>query len=164
VVRPVPLPARCAFLAAAVLAAVMAAPLAQAKQLTISVTSVSLSMKPTDRPPKGSSKGDTIEYRDRLINATPQFGKAKGAVVGTDRGTMTFTSAHSARFSGVAALPGGTLTLSGKVVALSGRSLAIPVSGGTGRYAEAKGFLVVGPGDKRSLNTYALTLPGTPVA
>jgi hypothetical protein len=158
VVRPIPL------LLAAVLAAAVAAPLAQAEKLTISVTSVSVSSKMTDRPPKGSSKGDTIRSSDRLVNATPQFGKAKGAVVGSDHGTMTFTSAHSATFSGVAILPGGTLVLSGKVIALTGQSLAIPVTGGTGRYAQAKGFLVVGPGEKQALNTYALTLPGTPVA
>src|SRR5207248_3806306 len=98
--RPVPL-------AAALVAAACLVPSAQARTLTIAVTSVSVSVKPTDRPPHGTSKGDTIVYRDRLLNAKSQFGRAKGAVVGSDSGTMTFTSAHSATFSGIATLPGG---------------------------------------------------------
>ena len=147
----------------AALAAVVLTPAAQAGRLTIVVTSVSVSAKPTDVAPKGTSKGDTIEYRDRLLNAKKQFGRANGAVVGSDRGTMTFTSAHTATFSGVAVLPGGTIQLRGKVVAL-GNSLAIPVSGGTGRFANAKGYVVVGPGDKRSLNTYTLSIPEVQVA
>jgi hypothetical protein len=150
--------------AAALLAAAVAAPAAEARKLTFKVTSVTLSLKQTDRAPKGTSKGDTIAYRDRLLNAASQFGRAKGAVVGSDHGTMTFTSAHTARFSGVAVLPGGTIRLQGTVTPLAGQQLAIPVAGGTGRYARATGYVLVGPGDKRVLNTYALTLPGTPVA
>ena len=148
----------------AVATALVVAPAAAAKKLTIAVTSVSISIKPTDVAPNGASKGDTVVYRDRLLNAKAQFGRAKGAAVGSDRGTMTFTSAHAARFSGVAVLPGGTLRLEGKVAALPNNALAIPVTGGTGRFAKAKGFVLVGPGSKRALNTYALTLPEIPVA
>jgi hypothetical protein len=148
-------------LVAAVAAVVV--PTAQAERLTIVVTSVSLSAKPTDVAPKGTSKGDTIEYRDRLLNAKQQFGRAKGAAVGSDHGTMTFTSAHTATFSGVAVLPGGTLQLEGNVVSV-GKMLAIPVSGGTGRFAKAKGYVIVGPGEKRALNTYTLSIPKIPVA
>jgi Dirigent-like protein len=148
----------------AVATTAVVAPAAEAKKVTIAVTSVSISVKPTDVAPTGTSKGDTIEYRDRLLNAKAQFGRAKGAAVGSDRGTMTFTSAHAATFSGVAVLPGGTLRLEGKVIALPGKSLAIPVTGGTGRFAKAKGYLLVGPGTKRALNTYTLTLPEIPVA
>jgi hypothetical protein len=147
----------------AALAAVLAAPPAQGGRLTIVVTSVALSAKPNDVAPKGTSKGDTIEYRDRLLNAKQQFGRARGAVVGSDRGTMTFTSAHAATFSGVAVLPGGTLQLQGRVVSV-GKSFAIPVSGGTGRFAKAKGYVLVGPGAKRALNTYTLSVPALPVA
>jgi hypothetical protein len=147
----------------AALAAAVAAPSAQGGRLTIVVTSVALSAKPTDVAPKGTSKGDTIEYRDRLVNAKHQFGRAKGAVVGSDHGTMTFTGAHTATFSGVAVLPGGTLELRGRVVSV-GKSFAIPVSGGTGRFAKAKGYVLVGPGAKRALNTYMLSVPALPVA
>ena len=148
----------------ALAAAAVVAPAAEAKRVTIAVTSVSLSAKPNDVAPTGTSKGDTIEYRDRLLNARAQFGRAKGAAVGSDRGTMTCTSAHAATFSGVAVLPGGTLRLEGKVIGLPNRSLAIPVAGGTGRFAKAKGYVVVGPGTKRALNTYSLVLPEIPVA
>jgi hypothetical protein len=148
----------------AVATALVVAPAAAAKKLTIAVTSVSISIKPTDVAPNGASKGDTVVYRDRLLNAKAQFGRAKGAAVGSDRGTMTFTGAHAARFSGVAVLPGGTLRLEGRVAALPNNALAIPVTGGTGRFAKAKGYVLVGPGSKRALNTYALTLPEIPVA
>jgi len=147
----------------AVVAAVLAAPAAQAGRLTFAVTSVGLSSKRTDLLPKGTSKGDTIVMRDRLLNTKAQFGRAKGAAVGSDHGTMTFTSAHTARFSGIAVLPGGTLVLKGEVVVLTA-GLAIPVIGGTGRFARAKGYVLVGHGSKRVLNTYALTVPTIPVA
>ena len=148
----------------AIAAAVVVVPAANAETLKIEVTSVSVKQKVTDRAPKGWGKGDTIVYRDRLVNAAAQFGRAKGAVVGSDRGTMAFTSAHTATFTGTAVLPGGTLTLHGSVVSLTGKRLAIPVTGGTGRYAQAKGYLLVGPGGKKALNTYFLTLPSAPVA
>ena len=146
--------------AVGVLAAVPAA--GAAGPATISVVSISVPPTPVnhDKPPKGMaknsySKGDTIVFKDRLVNAVAQFGKKKGAVVGSDHGTMTFLSAHSARFDGKAVLPGGTLTLKG-VIAGAGSAMAIPVTGGTGRYAGAHGIVVVGPGAKQSLNVYHL--------
>jgi dirigent-like protein len=150
--------------AALLLAALLAAPAAGAATLTLRVTSVALSVKPNDLPPKGTSKGDTIAYRDRLLNARAQFGRRKGAVVGSDRGTMTFTGRHDARFAGLARLPGGTVRLVGKVTALPNRSLVIPVAGGTGRFAGAHGYVLVAPGTRTSLNTYTITLPTVPVA
>ncbi len=134
---------------------------AQAETVTIRVTSVLVSMKPIDTKPKGTSKGDRIVYRDTLENAVPQFGKKTGAKVGSDHGTMTFTSAHTARFDGTARLPGGTVRIKGPVRALTSSILQVPVVGGTGRYASAKGTLTVGPGEKRALNVYELKLPAT---
>jgi hypothetical protein len=134
---------------------------AGAGTVTIQVTSVLVSMKPIDTKPKGTSNGDRIIYRDTLVNAVPQFGKKKGARVGSDQGTMTFTSAHSARFDGTARLPGGTVRIKGTVRAISSNVLQIPVVGGTGRYASAKGTLTVGPGEKEALNVYELKLPAT---
>jgi hypothetical protein len=32
--------------------------------------------------------------------------------------------------------------------------------GGSGKYNGASGFLTIGPGTKRALNTYELTIPG----
>ncbi len=151
---------RRAFLLVA-LAAIAGPGVARAETLTIQVTSVVISIKPIDKKPKGSSKGDRIVYRDKLLNAVRQFGKARGKRVGTDHGTMTFTSPHTARFDGTAKLPGGSVRIRGTVRPVAGGSLQIPVAGGTGRYAKATGTLTVGPGENRALNTYRITLPGT---
>ena len=97
----------------AVLTAAVFASAAQAETITFSVISVTLSVKPTDLRPKGTSKGDTIVYRNRLLNTARRFGRPKGAVVGSDHGTLTFTGAHTARYSGTAILPNGTLRLAG---------------------------------------------------
>ena len=89
---------------------------------------------PIDRSPKGTSAGDRVVQRNRLLNAVRQFGKAKGTHVGSDQGTVTFTSAHTERYDGVATLPGGTLGCRGDVRLLLGGGIRIPVVGGTGRY------------------------------
>ena len=157
----------CAVPALAAAAALLAPLGAQARAqdtLVIKVTSVSVAITARDRPPKGASKGDTVRFRDDLVNAAAQFGRRKGVKVGSDTGTMTFTGAHSARFDGRAVLPGGTLTLRGEIVAVGNGSITIPVVGGTGRFKGAHGQVLVGPGQKRSLNTYTLTLPIAPVA
>ena len=149
-------------LVALVAAALLVPAAAQAEStLTIRVVSVSTVLREVDGAPKGPSTGDRVIFRDTLRNAVRQFGKPKGAKVGSDRGVMTFTSANTARFDGSARLPGGTIRLKGDVIPLSENSLAIPVTGGTGRYAGARGVLVVGPGTKQALNVYQLKLPGT---
>jgi hypothetical protein len=154
--------------AALALAALLVPAAAEARaetKLVIKVTSVSVSMKTVDTAPKGKvNKGDKIVYRDNLLNAAAQFGKKKGVKVGTDSGTMSFGNG-TATFDGTARLPGGTLRLKGQVYqAPDGKSLVIPVAGGTGRFAGARGTVLVGPGAKRSLNTYTLQLPDAPVA
>ena len=146
------------------LAALAVVPAASAKTITLQVTSVGISVVTHDKAPKGTSKGDTVIYRDKLVNAKAQFGKKKGATVGSDSGTMTFTSPHAAHFRGVAVLPNGSLTLNGPVVALSNGDLAIPVTQGTKAYQGASGFLLVGPGKKRALNVYRLTIASGNVA
>ena len=137
---------------------------AAAPSLKIQVTSVAVSITPHDLAPKGASKGDTVVYRDRLVNVKAQFGKKRGAVVGSDQGTMTFTGPHTATFAGIATLPKGTLTLKGPVTALPNGGLTIPVVGGSGRYAKAHGTLTVGPGQDRVLNTYTVAFATLPVA
>jgi hypothetical protein len=157
-----------AALAATATAALLAPLAAQARAqetLVIKVTSVSLAAPVVkDNPPKGVSKGDKIIQKDDLLNAAAQFGRKKGARVGSDSGTITFTSKTSARFDGRAVLPGGTLTLRGEVMTVAGGGFTIPVAGGTGRFKGAHGILRVGSGTKRALNTYTLTLPFAPVA
>jgi len=148
-----------AVLAFAALPAVTASAVTQ----QIKVISVTVSTVSHDVGPKGASKGDTIAYRDRLVNAAQQFGKKKGEAVGSDSGTMTFTGPHTATFQGKAVLPGGTLTLSGPVYSTTA-GLVVPVTGGTGAFAHVHGTLLVGSGSKRVPNTYRLVRPSGPVA
>jgi hypothetical protein len=96
------------------------------------------------------------------VNVAPQFGKGANARVGVDRWTMTFTGAHSARVAGEAVLPGGRIRFSGPLTADAVNGLTIPVVGGTGRYAQASGVLVVGSGTSSSLNIYRLVLGKIP--
>jgi hypothetical protein len=149
-------------LAVAVIA-LAAVPAATPATREIKVISVTVSTVSHDVGPKGASKGDTIVYRDKLVNAAPQFGKKTGVAVGSDSGTMTFTGTHTATFKGEAVLPGGTLTLSGSVYT-SPEGLVVPVTGGTGAFAHYKGTLLVGSGNKRVANTYRLIRPSGPVA
>jgi hypothetical protein len=155
---------RVAVLACLALLSATATAAAAPSRQTIRVISVTVSLAEHDVHPKGASKGDTVVYRDKLLNAVRQFGKKKGAAVGSDHGTMTFTSQNTARFDGSAALPGGTLTLAGRVRALANGGLVIPIAGGSGKFAQAKGTLTVGPGKNNVLNIYELTLSSLPVA
>jgi hypothetical protein len=143
--------------------AALPAAAASAATQEIRVVSVTVSTVSHDIAPKGASKGDTIVYRDRLVNAKAQFGKRMGVEVGSDSGTMTFTGPHSATFQGKAVLPGGTLTLSGAVYTTP-EGLVVPVTGGTGAYKNVHGTLLVGNGTKRVPNTYRLTRPSGPIA
>ncbi|HEX4521535.1 MAG TPA: hypothetical protein VH063_18320 [Gaiellaceae bacterium] len=146
-------------LAVGMLALVVASQAGAATQ-TIRVTSVTLAMSTHDAAPKGASKGDTVTYSDRLLNAGAQFGRKKGAKVGSDTGTLTYTSAHTAKFSGRAKLPGGTVILLGPVYTTSDGSIVVPVAGGTGKFSNVRGTLTVGPGKNHVLNTYRLIRTG----
>ncbi len=106
----------------------------------------------------------TSTFEDVLLNATPQFGKGANEQVGTDSGTMTFTSSRTAQMEGVTTLPGGTISFKGEVTVLPNSNLSVPVVGGTGKYANASGTLLVGSGSKRAPNTYSLVLAGTAAA
>jgi hypothetical protein len=129
--------------------------------LTIVVNSIALTSVSHDQPPKGASKGDRIVFTDTLRNSGPQFGLAATAAVGSDKGTMSFTSKTTARLMGTATLPNGTIDFSGAVVVNSDGTISVAVVGGTGKYAHATGFLKVGKGTKKALNTYTLDFPGT---
>ena len=145
-----------AWLLAVACAGVAAAPAAAAPARVILVTSDAVAMRVHDVPPRGPSRGDTVSYRDRLVNAVAQFGKPRGVNVGTDAGTLTFTSAHTATFRGTTRLPGGTLTLAGAVYTLANGDLVIPVVAGTGTLAGLHGTLTVSSGRDHVLNTYRL--------
>jgi hypothetical protein len=127
---------------------------------TISVISITTATHRIDRDPQGTSAGDTVDSRDRLVDARSQFGLARGARIGNDHGRFAYTSTHSASYTGAASLPGGSLTVRGVVLVRADGRLMIPVAGGSGRFTGATGFVIIGPGKTRALNTYELTLPG----
>jgi len=152
-------PLTLALFAAAIGPASAAAPAAGGTpiSLVITVKSITTSIKRADKPPKGASKGDRYVYRDRLVNVGRQFGKPKGANVGGDAGLLTLTSASTGVMSGVATLPGGTIRFGGRV---GSSPTPFNVLGGTGRYAHARGVLIVGAGSS-PLNIYRLTFPAS---
>jgi hypothetical protein len=121
--------------------------------MVIRLVSDTTSVRGRDVAPKGPSVGDSVFSTSRLRNAVAQFGRARGAIVGSDRGTARLVSATRATVDGVASLPGGTLHFRGRL-----RS-TIPVVGGTGRFAGARGTLRVTATSRRdtALNVYTLT-------
>ena len=68
---------------AAILAtlALVLTPIAQAQTVTIQLTSVTTVAQQHDTKPLGASKGDSIDFKDLLLNRVAQFGKAKGKPV-----------------------------------------------------------------------------------
>jgi hypothetical protein len=127
-------------------------------KLVIRLVSITTAYEPRDVAPAGASAGDSFFSASRLQNAVAQFGRAKGAVVGSDRGTARFVSATEASVTGVATLPGGSLWFRGRIK--EGRVELVPVVGGSGRFARARGTLAITylgrPGT--ALNVYTVTL------
>jgi len=123
-----------------------------------------ISSRTTDKPPKGPSAGDRTVEATRLLNAVPQFGKPAGAVVGRDQGTTVLDSRTSATARGLAFLPGGTLTIDGRIKPDRAHGgFTIPVTRGTGAFAGARGTLwvvrVANP--TRVFNVYTLRYGAT---
>jgi hypothetical protein len=115
-----------------------------------------------NRPPKGvGNVGDKVRAKNSLRNAVAQFGRPKGALVGSDVQTITVTSVTPtrARVTVTATLPGGTLRLAATI---SSNKQALPVVGGTGEFAGARGTCEVrnldADGDP-ALNIFRLRLP-----
>jgi hypothetical protein len=101
-----------------------------------------------------------VKMTDRLFNLVPQFGKPKGAAVGTDTGTMRLRpDRRTADFTGVARLPGGSIKVKG-VIKLGITPTTLTIAGGTGRFANARGMVVVRTLDAngRASNIFHLTL------
>jgi hypothetical protein len=131
---------------------------ADAGPSTVRLWSVPTSNKVTDVRPKGASKGDVVHQRTRLTNASAQFGKPNGAVVGYDVSVVRLTSPSQAILDVVVHLPGGTIHVHGKV--FTDRAvLTYPVVGGTGVFAGARGTgtEIDDPSAPRALNVYHLT-------
>jgi hypothetical protein len=147
-------------LALAVAAAAGPAPArASSPPAVIRLVSSTTSYSSTDKAPKGTSAGDRQMFTSRLRNAAVQFGKPKGAVVGSDRSTLVVTSTVKARMQTVARLPGGTITVSGLLRAARNGAISVPVVSGTGLFEGAKGTLtILKPIDANTAgNVYRLT-------
>ncbi len=149
--------------AAALFAVALPAQAAPGESLTIRLISVTTQVKlQKDVAPKQvASKGDVIWQKSVLRNAVAQFGKPKGALVGSDSGTITLLSPTLVDNKGVAVLPGGTIRFAGR--AGEGTAvMTVAVTGGTGRYAGARGKLEVralNADGSRTTNVYRLSLP-----
>jgi len=116
---------------------------AAAKSVTIRVLVVPVTQSVKDVPPKTINlgeftKGDTIWRTATLRNAVPQFGKPKGARVGTSRGVTIALSSQTAKSDGVAKFADGTVHTHGMGEIRPNPTVAIV--GGTGRYAGATGI------------------------
>jgi hypothetical protein len=115
------------------------------RSLTIRVLVTPVTRTIEDVPPKTVrsmgvwSKGDTLVGTSILRNFVPQFGKPRGARVGTSSFEDVALSSQMVREDGVARLPGGTVHVRGVVPI--GPTVKVPVVGGTGVYAEARGVV-----------------------
>jgi hypothetical protein len=99
-----------------------------------------------DRTPRGEAGlGDVLVSVNRLRNATGQFGRPKGALVGQSRGRFTFVSGTQMRVDGWTTLPGGQLHVRGLASALGAQLLTMQVVGGSGAFAGAHGTVTVTP-------------------
>jgi hypothetical protein len=119
---------------------------AAATSVTIRVLVLPVTRSFTDVAPKTHAtrgeytKGDTLRGTSILRNAVKQFGKPKGARVGTSRFVETALSSARLRFDGVANLPGGTLHARGVMHEVAG-NVTVAIVGGTGVYAGATGVI-----------------------
>lgn len=156
-------------LAIFIAAALLALP-AQAAQSTGSATrtirlvSTTVSLRTVvDLAPKGQpSKGDVVLEKSTLRNAVRQFGRARGAVVGSDTGRYTVVSLDPQviTLKLTVKLPGGTLRGTSRIAGNSAPT--IRVVGGTGSFANARGTGEVRAqtgGAQGVLNIYRLQLP-----
>jgi hypothetical protein len=115
----------------------------------------------TDREPRNTiSPGDVIWAKSVLRNAVAQFGKPKGAIVGSDVGTITVLSATKAEVKVTATLPGGTVRSTARNDVSGSQNMR--VVGGTGAFENARGVCEVSAlnaSGSRARNVYRLRLP-----
>ena len=89
----------------------------------------------------GEGAGDSVVFTNRLVNAQAQLGKPRGAVVGRDAVRITFIARGFAEIVGTVFLPNGKIVVAGGVRD-SSSALRVPVVGGTGTYANARGLVI----------------------
>jgi hypothetical protein len=129
-------PALAAAIATAALASADTAP--KVKSTTFHATAVVDSANEVDNPPAGDSAGDIVAFTQKLY-ATPE----QKTVTGRDEVYCVRTVPGSGRVcTGIFYLKGGTITITGPE-SLKIHTLAI--TGGTGRFAAARGTVVLRP-------------------
>jgi len=127
----------------------------------IRVISVATAVKTHDAPPKGASKGDYVVIDDKLTNQVAQFGKKKGALVGTDHAVERNIGSNRVVVDGIARLPGGTIHFRGELKVDSKGIAAVKVVGGTGDYQAAKGAVAIKnltKDGKTAVNVYSIVV------
>jgi hypothetical protein len=127
----------------------------------IRVVSVATAQQVHDAPPKGPSKGDYVVVDDKLTNAAAQFGKKKGALVGTDHAIEKNVGANRVMVDGIARLPGGTIHFKGELKIRQNGIASVAVVGGTGDFQSAKGTVAIAnltKDGKTALNVYTITV------
>jgi hypothetical protein len=154
------IPVGVAILAALAFAVSPTARARQAQKVTIKLTSVATVAIQHDTRPKGvASKGDSIDFKDLLLNRVAQFGKPEGKPIAYDVGTITYTSSSERTMTCLATFPGiGTVTYGGPLTD-SGGSTILRISEGTGAFKGATGTVIIGKGEKSAPNTYVIHLP-----
>jgi hypothetical protein len=145
---------------ALVSAAVILTASAEAATVKIQLTSVTTVVQQHDTKPMGKpNKGDSIDFKDLLLNRVAQFGKAKGQPVAYDVGHLVYRSATDRRITVVATFPGiGTITYVGDFTDNSSPTTVMRITAGTGGFKGARGTVTIGPGTKAS-NIYVVTVP-----
>ena len=117
-----------------------------------------------DRAPKGfPNKGDVVRERSTLRNAVAQFGRPKGAIVGSDTWITTIVIApfSKADVKATTTVPGGTIRAAGTVTAAQTTG-TFRVIGGTGKYANVLGTISLRnltADGSRGLTIYRLRFP-----
>jgi len=115
----------------------------------------------------GSETGETFASTLTLRNGpSPQLGRAAWATVGTMRfsyrirrqcGAVVTLCDATADFQTVTSFPGGSLLASGRQISIASPTITIPVVGGTGIYAGARGTVTISPSELK-IATYRLEL------
>jgi hypothetical protein len=149
------------FLLALPLVAALAVPAAaEAAVVKIQLTSVTTVVQEHDTKPKGkANKGDSIDFKDLLLNRVAQFGKPKGQPVAYDVGHLVYLTATNRRIKVTAFFPGiGTINYVGDFTNNSSTTTVVRITGGTGAFKGAKGTVTIGPGAKAA-NIYLVTVP-----
>ena len=148
--------------AAALLSAALAAgAAARPADVAIRVVSTATSVRTHAVAPKGPSVGDYVVLDDRLTNAVRQFGKPRGASVGSDHAVERLVPGGGLTIDGLARLPGDTIRFKRRVQVDTRGHVTAPVVEGTGKYAGAHGTVAITNLRKDgsvALNVYRLTL------